>query len=116
MDGTSRCRAKKQGVRLGHRLGVAPILCQALAEGDTLMPMSDQGLQDTGVVKTWHLEEGWGTVALDHVDLTVLVHYSHIVAGPNEYRSLEAGQQVRCHYEVPGQDGYPARAIDVTSL
>ncbi|MEV4843649.1 cold shock domain-containing protein [Micromonospora matsumotoense] len=78
--------------------------------------MSDQGLQDTGVVKTWHLEEGWGSVALDHVDLTVWVHYSHIVAGPNEYRSLEAGQRVRCHYEVPGQDGYPARAIDVATL
>ncbi|MFG1952392.1 cold-shock protein [Micromonospora sp. NPDC048830] len=78
--------------------------------------MSDQGLQDTGVVKTWHNEEGWGTVALDHVGLTVWVHYRHIVAGPTEYRSLAQGQRVRCHYEVPGQDGYPARAVEVIAL
>ncbi|WP_405097961.1 hypothetical protein [Micromonospora sp. NBC_01412] len=78
--------------------------------------MSDQGFQDTGVVKTWHPEEGWGTVVLDHLDLTVWVHYRHIVAGPNQYRSLAPGQRVRCHYEVPGQDGYPARAVEVTTL
>ncbi|CCH18447.1 cold-shock protein [Micromonospora lupini] len=78
--------------------------------------MSDQGLQDTGVVKIWHLEEGWGTIALDHTDLTVWVHFSHIVAGPTEYRSLTPGQRVRCHYEVPGQDGYPARAVEVATL
>ncbi|PSK66038.1 hypothetical protein B0E53_02018 [Micromonospora sp. MH33] len=78
--------------------------------------VSDQGLQDTGVVKTWRREEGWGTVALDHVDMTVWVHYRHIVAGPTEYRSLAPGQRVRCRYEIPGQDGYPARAIEVTAL
>ncbi|MFG2047860.1 cold-shock protein [Micromonospora sp. NPDC048935] len=78
--------------------------------------MSDQGPQDTGVVKTWNRDEGWGTVALDHVGLTVWVHFSHIVAGPTEYRSLEPGQRVRCHYEIPGQDGYPARAVKITTL
>ena len=78
--------------------------------------MSDQGLQDTGVVRIWHNEEGWGTVALDHVDLTAWVHFSAIVAGPTEYRSLTPGQRVRCHYEIPGQDGYPARAVEVTAL
>jgi cold shock CspA family protein len=78
--------------------------------------MSDQDLQDTGAVTAWHNEEGWGTVALDHSELTAWAHYSAIVAGPTQYRSLTPGQRVRCHYEVPGQDGYPARATKITPL
>ncbi|WP_320068355.1 cold-shock protein [Micromonospora sp. RTGN7] len=65
------------------------------------------------MVKTWNSEEGWGTVALDHVELTVWVHYSHIAA--EGHRSLAPGQQVQCHHEVPGQDGYPARAVEVSA-
>ncbi|MEU2612617.1 cold shock domain-containing protein [Micromonospora sp. NPDC007271] len=78
--------------------------------------MNRQDCRDTGVVTTWNLEEGWGTIALNHADLTAWVHYSAIVAGPTEYRSLTPGQQVRCQYETPGQDGYPARAVEVTKL
>ncbi|MEU7960681.1 hypothetical protein [Micromonospora humida] len=82
---------------------------------DTLAIVCDQGLQDSGVVETWHPDEGWGTIALDHTELIVWVHFSHIVAGLTEYRSLTPGQRVRCRYEVPGQDGYPARAVDVAT-
>ncbi|MEU2615197.1 cold shock domain-containing protein [Micromonospora sp. NPDC007271] len=78
--------------------------------------MSSQEFQDTGVVKTWNTEEGWGIVVPDHGDLTIWVHYKHIVAKPNAYRSLTPGQRVHCHYEIPGQDGYPARAVEVTKL
>ncbi|RKN41553.1 cold shock domain-containing protein [Micromonospora endolithica] len=67
------------------------------------------------MVATWHEEEGWGTVVLDRADLTVWVHFSAVVAAPGEYRSLAPGQRVRCRYEVPGQDGYPARATEVVS-
>ncbi len=66
------------------------------------------------MVQSWNDEEGWGTVALDHVGLTVWAHYSHIAA--EGYRSLAPGQQVQCRYDVPGQDGYPARAVEVTAL
>lgn len=68
---------------------------------------SRQDFRDTGTVSTWNADEGWGTITPDHADLTVWVHFSAIVAEPTAYRGLTPGQRVRCHYEVPGQDGYP---------
>ncbi|MFI7435792.1 cold-shock protein [Micromonospora haikouensis] len=78
--------------------------------------MSRQEFQGTGVVESWNTDEGWGTVALDDAGMTAWVHFSAIIAGPSEYRSLAPGQLVRCRCEVPGQDGYPARAVEVTKL
>ncbi|GAA2393722.1 cold shock domain-containing protein [Dactylosporangium salmoneum] len=66
-----------------------------------------------GVVLRWEDDEGWGVIALDDGGLQLWTHYSAVEAPPGTYRSLRAGQRVRCRYEVPGQDGYPGRAVSV---
>ncbi|TYB95256.1 cold shock domain-containing protein [Micromonospora sp. WP24] len=88
----------------------------APSELGTVVLVTGQSSQDTGVVSTWNAEEGWGALTLDHVDLTVWAHYSAIVAGPADYRSLTPGEQARCRYELPGQDGYLALAVKITKL
>jgi len=64
-----------------------------------------------GVVQSWNPNEGWGVILLDADNLLSWTHFSAVAAGPNTFRELTAGQRVECDYEVPGQDGYPARTL-----
>ena len=65
-----------------------------------------------GTVVRWSDEEGWGVLRSDAVDGSVFAHFSHI-RDVRAYRSLRPGQPVWFRWELPGQDGCDARAVDV---
>jgi cold shock CspA family protein len=66
-----------------------------------------------GTVLVWHDEDGWGVLRAPD-GTQVWCHYSFIEVGrPGDYKSLHVGETVRFDYEVPGQDGYPARVRSI---
>ncbi|WP_051366088.1 hypothetical protein [Hamadaea tsunoensis] len=62
-------------------------------------------------MQSWNTNEGWGVIVLDAGQVASWTHFSVVVAEPGAFRELTAGQRVECEYEVPGQDGYPARTL-----
>lgn len=62
-----------------------------------------------GVVQAWNHKEGWGVLVPDGTSLEVWALWAMIAA--KGYWEPRPGQRVRFGYEIPGQDGYPARAL-----
>ncbi|MEU9256633.1 cold-shock protein [Streptomyces sp. NPDC048270] len=65
---------------------------------------------ETGAVKWFNSEKGFGFIARDSGGDDVFAHYSNIEA--QGFRSLEEGQRVEFNV-VPGQKGPQAEAIRV---
>lgn len=68
-------------------------------------PVSD------GVVREYHVDEGWGVIDGPDVPGGCWVHFSAIAA--DGFRALAAGQAVSFRAEVAAQDGFRFRAVKV---
>jgi cold shock protein len=63
---------------------------------------------DTGTIRVWHIDDGWGVVDCAATPGGCWAHFS--AAAVHGYRAFAAGQAVTLEWETPGQDGYQFRA------
>jgi CspA family cold shock protein len=68
-------------------------------------------MADSGVVREFHVEEGWGVIDGPAVPGGCWVHFSAIAMGG--FRQLVAGQNVWLRAEAAEQDGFSFRAVKV---
>jgi CspA family cold shock protein len=68
-------------------------------------------MSETGTVREYDADEGWGVIDAPSVPGGCWVHFSAIAA-PG-YRSLEAGQAVTFRAVPAAQDGYAYAAVKV---
>ncbi|WP_433664126.1 hypothetical protein ACQPW1_19545 [Nocardia sp. CA-128927] len=57
-------------------------------------------MSETGAVREWHAEEGWG-----------VIDAAAVPALKSERRDLVAGEQVEFEWELAEQDGFQFRAL-----
>ena len=68
-------------------------------------------MTETGTVRGWHADEGWGVLDSTPTPGGCWCHFSAVaIAG---YRELHAGQQVDFEHETADQDGFDFRATRV---
>lgn len=68
-------------------------------------------MADSGVVREFHVDSGWGVIDGPAVPGGCWVHFSAIRA--DGYRQLTAGQRVWFQAEAAEQDGFHFRAAEV---
>jgi CspA family cold shock protein len=68
-------------------------------------------MADSGVVREFHEDEGWGVIDGPTVPGGCWVHFSAIAT--DGYRHLAAGQPVSFRAEAAEQDGFSFRAVKV---
>ncbi|WP_036376405.1 cold-shock protein [Micromonospora sp. ATCC 39149] len=68
-------------------------------------------MADSGVVREFHVDEGWGVIDGPAVPGGCWVHFSAIAMGG--FRHLAAGQFVWLRAEAVEQDGFSFRAVKV---
>jgi CspA family cold shock protein len=66
---------------------------------------------DSGVVREFHVDEGWGVIDGPAVPGGCWVHFSAIAM--DGFRQLAAGRQVWFRAEAAEQDGFGFRAVKV---
>lgn len=59
-----------------------------------------------GTVKTWHREEGWGSIQIEGVAAECFAHFSCIVQRANEFLELVPGEDVRLTWHEAQQDEF----------
>lgn len=72
--------------------------------------------ESVGIVASWSEEEGWGVIESEETPGGCWAHFTHVLAGGDEYRALTVGQVAPFAYEAAEQDGYAFRAVWVASL
>lgn len=73
----------------------------------------DSAAVDTGVVREFHPDEGWGVIDAPNVPGGCWVHFSAVAM--DGYRQLLPGQRVAFRAEQADQDGFAFRATEVWS-
>jgi cold shock CspA family protein len=68
--------------------------------GDMDVPLSN------GTVKTWHREEGRGSIQIEGVDSECFAHFSSIVQRANEFLELVPGEDVMLSWHEAQQDEF----------
>lgn len=76
---------------------------------DALVHNAD--VADSGVVREFHVDEGWGVIDGPAVPGGCWVHFSAIAMGG--FRQLTAGQHAWFRAEAAEQDGFSFRAVKV---
>ena len=69
---------------------------------------------NSGIVKWFNSEKGFGFIANDDGSGDVFVHFSAIAAPNGGYRTLEEGQRVAYDTEPDPKDSRKLRAINVS--
>ncbi|MEV8133487.1 cold shock domain-containing protein [Pseudarthrobacter oxydans] len=59
-----------------------------------------------GTVKTWHREEGWGSIQVEGVAAECFAHFSCIIQKTNEFLELVPGEAVRLTWHEAQQDEF----------
>ncbi|MEV5052302.1 cold-shock protein [Arthrobacter sp. LAR12-1-1.1] len=59
-----------------------------------------------GTVKTWHREEGWGSIEVEGVAAECFAHFSCIIQRTNEFLELVPGEAVRLTWHEAQQDEF----------
>ena len=57
-------------------------------------------------MKTWHSDEGWGSIRIEEVDADCFAHFSCIVQRGHEFLELVPGEQVKLTWHEAMQDGF----------
>ncbi|MBB5913976.1 CspA family cold shock protein [Nocardia transvalensis] len=65
---------------------------------------------ETGIVREWHVEEGWGVIESRSVPGGCWVSFAAV---KSERRDLVVGQDVEFEWESAEQDGFDFRALRV---
>lgn len=68
---------------------------------------------NSGTVKWFNSEKGYGFISNDNGSGDVFVHFSAIVTNTNEYKNLNEGQKVTFDIESDPRDSRKLRAINV---
>ena len=68
-------------------------------------------MTDSGVVREYHEDEGWGVIDAPSVPGGCWVHFSAIAM--DGYRRLDVGRRVWFRAEAAEQDGFHFRAVKV---
>jgi cold shock protein len=68
-------------------------------------------MSSIGIVREYHLDEGWGVIDAEEVPGGCWVSFAMIHM--DGYRSLAAGRKVRFEAENANQDGFSYRATSV---
>jgi CspA family cold shock protein len=66
-------------------------------------------VQENGIIREWHADEGWGVVDCPGAPGGCWVHFGAVVMAG--YRELSPGQVVSVEHEPADQDGYRYRAV-----
>lgn len=59
-----------------------------------------------GTVKTWHADEGWGSIRIEGVAADCFAHFSCIVPRGHEFRELVPGERVMLTWHEAQQDEF----------
>ncbi|GAA1257325.1 hypothetical protein GCM10009589_05930 [Arthrobacter pascens] len=59
-----------------------------------------------GTVKTWHREEGWGSITIEGVAAECFAHFSCVVPRANEFLELVPGEHVMLTWHEAQQDEF----------
>ncbi|WP_458779952.1 cold-shock protein [Arthrobacter sp. D3-16] len=59
-----------------------------------------------GTVKTWHRDEGWGSIRIEGVAAECFAHFSCIVQRANEFLELVPGEDVMLTWHEAQQDEF----------
>lgn len=68
-------------------------------------------MPDSGIVRSWNSDEGWGVVDVADVDDGIWVHFSSIEGRP--FGFLNVGEPVTVDWEPVEHSPYPAQATRV---
>lgn len=69
-----------------------------------------------GTAKTWHSEEGWGSIQIEGMAEECFAHFSCIVQREQEFLELIPGEQVRLSWHEAQQDEFSMVADRVERL